>query len=147
MAVEQMEPDQRERPLPDLLRELSQELTTLVGKQVELAKVELSEKAKEAGQGAGMLGAGGIFGLLALGTASAAIILGLSDFLPAWLAALAVSALYGIVAGILFSRGKAKVAHVSPAAPEQAMEMARQTAGEIGSSWTQGRTSPAGGGH
>jgi uncharacterized membrane protein YqjE len=143
MAVEQMEPDQRERPLPDLLRELSQELTTLVGKQVELAKVEISEKAKEAGQGAGMFGGAGLFGLLALGTLSAALILGLAEFLPAWISALAISAVYGVIAGILFSRGKAKVSKIAP--PQQTIEAARDTAQEIGASWTKGRSSPAGG--
>lgn len=138
-----MEPDQRERPLPDLLRELSQELTTLVGKQVELTKVEISEKAKEAGQGAGMFGGAGLFGLLALGTLSVALILGLAEFLPAWVSALAISAVYGVIAGILFSRGKARWSKIAP--PQQAIEAARDTAQEIQASWTKGRSSPAGG--
>lgn len=144
MAQQLMENDPKQRPLPDLLRELSQELTTLVGKQVELAKVELSEKAKEAGRGAGMFGGAGLFGLLALGTLSAAVILGLSEVLPAWLAALGVSAVYALLAGILFSRGKAKVSKVSPA-PQQTLDTAKQSAQEMQSSWAQGRANPAGG--
>lgn len=133
-----LEHDHRQRPLPELLREVSEELTTLVGKQVELAKVELSEKAKEAGQGAGMFGGAGLFGLLALGTLSATVILGLSTFLPAWVSALIVSVLYGVIAGVLFTRGKAKVSKVSPV-PAQAVDSAKQTAQEIGSSWARGR--------
>lgn len=140
-----MEQDQRERPLPELLRELSQELSTLVGKQVELAKVELSEKAKEAGQGAGMFGGAGLFGLLALGTLSAALLLGLAEFIPGWVAAFLVSLTYGLIAAILFGRGKMKVGKASPVVPQQAMDTASETVQELQSSWTKGRASPAGG--
>lgn len=139
MATQQIEEDQRQRPLPDLLRELSTELTTLVSKQLELAKVELSEKAKEAGQGAGMFGGAGLFGLLALGTLSAALILGLSEFMPGWTAALAISALFGAVGGVLFSRGKAKVGKATPMAPQQTIQVAQDAAHDIQDSWLRGR--------
>lgn len=139
MAVREMKPDEKERPLPELLREVTQELTTLVGKQVELAKVELSEKAREAGQGAGIIGGAGLFGLLALGTLSAALILGLSAFLPDWAAALLVSLLYALIATVLFSRGKQKVSKASPVAPQQTIDAAKETAQELQSSWAKGR--------
>jgi len=143
MAVQEIDRDQKERPLPELLREVSQEITTLVGKQVELAKVELSEKAKEAGQGAGMFGGAGLFGLLALGTLSAAVILGLATFLPDWAAALIVSVVYGLIAAVLFARGKAKVSKASPMVPQQTVEAAKDTAQELQSSWSRGKASSA----
>ncbi|HVD58973.1 MAG TPA: phage holin family protein, partial [Thermoleophilaceae bacterium] len=55
----------RERPTGDLLKELSDHTTTLVKQEIDLAKAELSEKAKKAGQGAGMFGGAGLFGVFA----------------------------------------------------------------------------------
>ena len=39
----------------ELVKQLSEQTSTLVRKEIELARAELSEKGKVAGQGAGML--------------------------------------------------------------------------------------------
>ena len=54
----------RERSLPELLKQLSEQTTRLVHQELELAKAELTEKGKQAGAGAGMFGAAGAIGLL-----------------------------------------------------------------------------------
>ena len=115
----QQEADElKERPLGDLLRQLSQETATLVRQEIELAKAEVTDKGKKAGLGAGMVGAGGIVGLLALGAFTAFLILALNTFMPAWLAALIVTAVYGAVAGVLALKGKDKVQEATPPAPQ-----------------------------
>src|SRR5919197_6100488 len=91
----------RERPTSELLKQLSDQSTTLVRQEIELAKLELREKGKKAGMGAGMFGGAGLFGLYAMGALTATIILALATFLPGWLAALIVAALYGAIAGVL----------------------------------------------
>src|SRR5438093_11491328 len=61
---------------------------TIVRKDIELAKREISEKVKRAGVGIGMLVVAGILALCALGVCTAAGILALAIVLAAWASAL-----------------------------------------------------------
>jgi hypothetical protein len=63
--------DLRERPISELVRDLSQQTSTLVRKEIQLAQAELQQKGKTAGKGAGMLGGAAAAGLLALGALTA----------------------------------------------------------------------------
>src|SRR3954462_1044562 len=101
MAEGTVQDELRDRPVGELLKELSQETTTLVRKELELAKAEMAEKGKQAGLGAGMFGAAGIAGLLALGALTACLILALTPAMKDWLAALIVTAVYAAIAATL----------------------------------------------
>ena len=118
MAQRQTDEDLHERPLGDLLKQLSQETATLVRQEIELAKAEVTTTGKRAGIGAGMVGAAGIVGFLALGAFTAFLILVLNTFMPAWLGALIVTLLYAAAAGVLALRGKDKVQEAVPPAPQ-----------------------------
>ena len=116
----------RERPTSELLRQLSDQTTSLVRQEIELAKLEFREKGREAGIGAGMFGGAGLFGLYAVGALTATVILALATFLPAWVAALIVTVVYGAIAGILALRGKSHVQEATPPVPEQAVETTKE---------------------
>jgi hypothetical protein len=118
--------DLRERSLPELLKRLSEETTRLVHQELDLAKAELQAKGKQAGQGAGMFGAAGALGLAALGALTACFILALNAIMPAWLAALIVAVIYGIVAFVLVKQGQAKVKAAVPPVPEQTVETIKE---------------------
>jgi putative superfamily III holin-X len=118
--------DLRERPLGELLRMLSQETTQLVKQELDLAKAEMQQKGKQAGVGAGFLGGAGVAGLLALGALTACLILALDLAMPAWLAALIVAVIWGIVAAVLGLRGRDKVSQIAPPVPEQTVETLRE---------------------
>ena len=118
--------DLRERPTGDLLKQLSDQSTTLVRQEIELAKLEFREKGKKAGLGAGMFGGAGLFGLYAVGALTATIILALATFLPGWVAALIVTVVYGAIAGILALRGRSQVKEATPPMPEQAVETTKE---------------------
>ena len=118
--------DLRDRPTSELLRQLSDQTTSLVRQEIELAKLEFREKGKKAGLGAGMLGGAGLFGLFAFGTLTACIVLALATFLPAWLGALIVAVVYAAVAGVLALRGKAEVQQATPPVPEQAVDSTKE---------------------
>ena len=118
MAQSQPTDDLKEKPLADLLRQLSQETATLVRQELELAKAEIATTGKKAGLGAGLVGAAGIVGFLALGAFTAFLILVLNTFLAAWLAALIVTLVYAAVAGVLALQGKEKVKQIAPPAPQ-----------------------------
>ena len=85
----------RERSFGELFKQLSEQTTTLVRQEVDLAKAEMAEKGKRAGTGAGLLGGGGLLGLGAFGALTATLILVLAIWLDAWLACLIVTVVYG----------------------------------------------------
>jgi len=115
-----------DRPIGELLRELSEQTTTLVRQELELAKLELTEKGKRAGIGVGMFGGAGVVGLYAVGALTACFILALATAVTGWLAALIVAAVYGAIAGVLAIAGKSKVQQAGPPVPEQATESVKE---------------------
>jgi hypothetical protein len=118
MATNQADGDLKQRSIPELLKQLSQETATLVRQEIDLAKAEVTERGKKAGAGAGMFGAAGIIGFLALASLTTCFVLALATFMPGWLAALIVAAVYGAIAGILAMQGKDKVKEATPPAPQ-----------------------------
>jgi uncharacterized membrane protein YqjE len=115
-----------DRSVSDLLKQLSDQTATLVRQELELAKVELTAKGKQAGIGVGMFGAAGMIGLYALGALTAAVILALSLAMTGWLAALIVAAVYGAVAGVLALKGRSRVARGVPPTPEQTVQTVKE---------------------
>jgi uncharacterized membrane protein YqjE len=120
--------DPRDESVGELLKQLSQETTTLVRQELELAKAELGEKGKKAGVGAGLLGGAGVVGLLAAGALTAAIIALLDKGMALWVAALIVAVVYGAIAGVLALRGRDKVQEATPPVPEQTVETLKEDA-------------------
>src|SRR5215217_6407962 len=118
--------DLRDQSLGELLKQLSEQTTRLVHQELELAKSELQQKAKQAGMGAGMFGAAGALGLAALGALTACFILALNAVLPAWLAALIVAVVYGIIAFVLVKQGQARIKAAAPPVPEQTIETVKE---------------------
>ena len=116
----------REQSLPELLKQLSEQTTRLVHQELELAKAEITQKGKQAGMGAGMFGGAGALGLAALGALTACFILALNAVMPAWLAALIVAVVYGIIAFVLVKQGQAKIKAAGPPVPEQTIETVKE---------------------
>jgi uncharacterized membrane protein YqjE len=110
----------------DLVRRLSEDVSTLVRQEVELAKAELAEKGRKAGRGAGMFGGAGLFGVFAFAALTTAIILVLAEGMDAWLAALIVAVVYGAVAGVLAITGKQSIEEAGPPQPEQTVETIKE---------------------
>jgi uncharacterized membrane protein YqjE len=116
----------RDRPVGELLKELSTQTSTLVRQELELAKAEMAEKGKQAGIGAGMFGGAGLFGLLALGALTACLIAALATGMEVWLAALIVAVVHAAIAGVLALLGRQKTREAVPPAPEQAIESTKE---------------------
>src|ERR687894_2683242 len=111
--------DLRDRPIGDLLKQLSQETSTLVKQELELAKAEMTQKGKHAGVGAGFIGGGALFGLGTFGALTACLIALLTTAIDhVWLAALIVAVVYGAIAGVLALQGKNKIQEATPPAPQ-----------------------------
>ena len=110
--------DARERPIGELVKDLSQQTSTLVRKEIELARVELQEKGKVAGKGAGMLAGAAVAAVLALGALTAGLIALLDKAMATWVAALIVMALWAIVAAVLAKAGQGALKRATPPAPQ-----------------------------
>ena len=99
-----------ETSLGELVGEVSRDLSELMRKELELAKAELSESAKRAGAGAGLLGGAGYAGLMAVFFLSVALWWGLGDLIDnlGW-SAVIVAVLWAIVAAILYAVGRKRL--------------------------------------
>jgi uncharacterized membrane protein YqjE len=140
MTVDENNGDLRQRPTGELLKELSDQTTTLVKQEIDLAKAELGEKGKKVGAGAGMFGGAGLFGVFALAAATTAAIVALDSVVELWLAALIVAAVYALIGGILALSGKKQVQEAAPMAPEQAMESVKEDVSWAKTQARSGRT-------
>ena len=126
MAVDQRSnEDLRDRPVGDLLKQLSEDTATLVRKEVELARAEVTQKGKQAGIGAGMFGGAGVAALLALGSLTACLIALLATGMEVWIAALIVTVLWAAIAGVLALVGKSRVQEATPPV-EQTVETIKE---------------------
>lgn len=110
----------------DLVKQLSEQTSTLVRQELDLAKAELTEKGRTAGVGAGMLGGAGVAGLLALGALTATLILVLAEAMDAWVAALIATVIWAAAAGVLALTGRDRVKKGMPPAPEQTVESVKE---------------------
>jgi uncharacterized membrane protein YqjE len=103
----------------ELVQRASEQITRLVRDEIALAKAELTEKGKHAGVGVGLFGVGGVLALYGLGALFATLIIVLDLFLPLWLAALIVTVVLFVLAGILALLGKKQVTKAVPAEPSE----------------------------
>ena len=114
--------DLDELPVSDLVQRMSQQTADLVRKELELAQVEMKEKGKRAGIGAGLFGGAGLIAAYAVGALIATAILGLAQAVDPWLAALIVTVVLFVIAGVSALVGKKQVDQATPAMPERAVE-------------------------
>ena len=117
-----------ERSLGDLFSDLSRETTTLVRKEVQLAKAELTQSATEAARGIGMLVAGGAVAYAGLLFLLLAIVFGLIEAgWDAWLSALVVGLVVVAIGAVLVLRARESL---KPAnlAPQKTVETLKEDA-------------------
>ena len=119
-------PEDADRPLGELVQDLSRQTSTLIRQEMRLAQAELAEKGKHAGKGAGMFGGAGLVALYGVGALIAAAILGLATVIESWVAAAAIGAALLVIAGILALTGKKELDEAGPPKPEQALESMQQ---------------------
>ena len=118
--------DLRQESFGELAKGLSRDISVLVRQELDLARAEMREKAKIAGPGLGMFGGAGVFALAALGAFTAFLILLLDLAMPAWAAALIVTALWAAVAGVLYVTGRERVKEAGKPVPEQTIETVKE---------------------
>jgi uncharacterized membrane protein YqjE len=121
------QPKQADRSLGELIAEMTGEVSELMRKEVQLAKVELKEEVGRAGKAGGMLGAGAVAGYFTLLFASLALAWLLDEVMHTALAFFLVAVLYGIAAAVLITRGREQIKQVDPV-PRQTVETLKEDA-------------------
>jgi hypothetical protein len=119
-------PDLHDRPIGELFGQLSEQISTLVRQELDLAKAELRQKGKRAGVGVGLISGGGLLAVGAFGALTTTLILALSTWVDAWLAALIVTVVYGAGAAALAMKGKERVQAVGSPVPQQTIQTLKE---------------------
>jgi len=110
----------------DAFKQLASDLTMLARDQLEAARQEMAEKVRLIGVGAGILSASAVALIFTAACLTAFAMVGLAVILPAWLAVLIVTLVWGAVAAALAIIGRRKVKEAGPLTPEQTIEDLRQ---------------------
>jgi uncharacterized membrane protein YqjE len=108
-----------------LVRELTEQVSHLARTEVTLAVREIKGKAKHAGVGAAIAGAGGVFAFYGGATLVATFVLLLALVLPAWAAALIVTGVLFVVAGIAALVARKQLKQGAPM-PSPALDSAKE---------------------
>jgi len=101
---------------------------------VSLARAELEEKARRLAAGGALVGAAAVLGLVALGALTATAIIALSNVVSTWLAALIVTVVVGVLAGILLLVGIKLLRRGVPPAPTESVDQMKEDV-----SWVKAR--------
>ena len=95
-----------DRSLGELISEVTQDLSTLMRQELELAKAELQQSAARAGKGAGMLGGAAIAGYFVLLFLSVAVWWAIGSVTGLGWSALIVAVIWAIIAAVLATVGR-----------------------------------------
>jgi hypothetical protein len=114
-----------ERPLRDLVSQLSRDGSLLVKQEIALAKQELADKADALKVHVASLAIGGVVLYTGVLTLTAGVVLLLAQAVAAWLSALLVGVALATVGAILLLRGKKKLSEIQ-LQPEQTMTSVRR---------------------
>jgi hypothetical protein len=104
----------QDRSTSDLVKMLSDQVSTLVRDELKLTQLEMIGKGKRAGVGAGMMGGGGLLAFYGLACLIGCSIIALALVVPAWLAALIVGVVLLAAAAIVALLGKSRVQQANP---------------------------------
>ena len=95
-----------DRSLGELISEVTQDLSTLMRQELELAKAELQQSASRAGKGVGMLGGAAIAGYFVLLFLSVAVWWAIGSVTGLGWSALIVAVIWAIIAAVLATVGR-----------------------------------------
>lgn len=118
---------ENERTLGQLLTEITNDLSTLLRKEIQLARVETMEKASQATQSIVLMVAGGLVAYTGVVALVIGIIVALANWMPLWVSALIVGVVLAIVGFVLIQSGRGSLKRMS-VMPEQTIESIKEDA-------------------
>jgi uncharacterized membrane protein YqjE len=114
------------RSIGELARALSRDAAALVRAELQLARLEMTEKARQSAVAGGLIATALVMVLAAVGTLTAAAVIALALAVPAWLAALIVAALLLIAAAVMARVAAGRLQAATPPMPSDTVESAKE---------------------
>lgn len=115
-----------DRSLKDLLADLTESITTLFRKEIQLARAETSEKVTQVAVAIGAIAGGAVLALAALIVLLQALVIAITEAgVPAGWAALIVGVVVAIIAYVLIHKGTSDLKG-SSLAPSRTMDSLRR---------------------
>jgi hypothetical protein len=124
-AFQDDRPDVSETSVGALIGEVTNDLSTLMRQELDLAKAELKQEASKTGKAAGLLGGAGFAGYMVALFLSIALWWALANGMDEGWAALIVAAIWAVIAAVLFSIGRKRMRDVNPK-PERTVETLKE---------------------
>ena len=106
--------DVSDRSVGSLISEVTNDLSTLMRQEMDLAKAEIKEEVAKTGKAAGMLGGAGFAGYMVALFLSCALWWGLANAMDTGVAALIVAIIWGVIGAVLFVTGRKQMRAVHP---------------------------------
>jgi len=116
--------------LAELVGDVTEDLSTLMRQELELAKAEVKQEAVKTGKAAGMLGGAGFAGYMTLLFASIALWWGLANVMDQGWAALIVTGIWALTGAVLFLVGRRRLQEIHPT-PERTAETVKELPGTL----------------
>lgn len=116
-----------EPSIGDLFTGLTEDMGKLLRQEIELARVETTQKINRAMRSVIMLAAGGFVAYAGLILLLIAVAIGLSNWLPLWLATLIVSVVALVVGAVLIGSGRNSLSNLT-VVPENTVESIKEDA-------------------
>lgn len=98
----------------ELVGSITQNLSTLMRQELDLAKAEIKQEAVKSGKAAGMYGAAGFAGYMVLLFASIAGWWGLANVMDESWAALIVTGVWAVIGAVAYSAGRRQARQIHP---------------------------------
>ncbi len=111
--------------ISDLIRNLATDLSSLLGKEIQLAKAEVGESVSEAKTAVGALATGAAIAMAGLVVLLMSAVYGLSNVVEPWLAALIVGAAALLIGYMMVHSAKSKMTADSMV-PDRTMDAAKK---------------------
>jgi uncharacterized membrane protein YqjE len=124
-------PYDQEHSTGELVKMMSEQVSTLIRSELKLAQLEMTRKGKQAGLGAGMFGASTVVAAYGVACLVACAIIAISGAIAAWLAALIVGAALLASAVCVALVGKQRLQKATPPVPEEAVASVKADVEEI----------------
>ena len=109
----------------ELIADLTQDLSTLMRQELELAKAEVTQEAVKSGRAASLLGGAGLAGYTFLLFLSLALAVGLGQVMHVARAMLIVAGIWALAAALLYSAGRRQLRQVHPK-PERTVQTLKE---------------------
>lgn len=117
MTIEAVPPAAQERTLAQLAADLREDVSTLARQELDLAKAELVEKGRHVARGVIYAITATVIGAFSIVALTVALIVGLAQIMPTWIAAAGVTLVYLLVAMMFVAAAKHRLRRIGTLLP------------------------------